>query len=58
MDRFLCILEDKECTNCMECQICDLNPAKICDSCGECLKTDADFRAIDVESVQDGIIED
>lgn len=33
-----CILyENKECTGCMECEICDLDPDKICDNCGKCL---------------------
>ncbi len=32
-----CVLYDRECTGCMECEICDLNPDKICDNCGQCL---------------------
>ncbi len=32
-----CVLYDRECIGCLECEICDLNPAKICDNCGKCL---------------------
>lgn len=32
-----CVLYDRPCTGCMECQICDLDPNKICDNCGACL---------------------
>lgn len=32
-----CILYDRPCINCMECQFCDLDPTKICDNCEKCL---------------------
>lgn len=32
-----CVLYDRECTGCLECEICDLQPDKICDNCGKCL---------------------
>ena len=32
-----CELYDRECIGCMECEICDLDPNKICDNCGKCL---------------------
>lgn len=32
-----CELYDRECIGCGECEICDLNPLKICDNCGKCL---------------------
>lgn len=32
-----CVLYDRECIGCMECEICDLDPNKICDNCGKCL---------------------
>lgn len=37
MEKRECVLYDRECIGCMECEICDLNPDKICDNCGECL---------------------
>lgn len=32
-----CVLYERECIGCMECEICDLDPKKICDNCGKCL---------------------
>ncbi len=32
-----CVLYDRICTGCGECEICDLDPNKICDNCGKCL---------------------
>jgi hypothetical protein len=32
-----CVLYDRECIGCGECEICDLDPNKICDNCGKCL---------------------
>lgn len=32
-----CVLYDRECIGCLECDVCDLNPDKICDNCGQCL---------------------
>ena len=32
-----CVLYDRECIGCMECEICDLDETKICDNCGKCL---------------------
>ena len=37
-----CVLYDRECIGCLECEICDLNPNKICDNCGECLNISDD----------------
>ena len=33
-----CVLYDRECIGCMECEICDLDKNKICDNCGKCLE--------------------
>lgn len=33
-----CVLYERECIGCLECEICDLNPNKICDNCGKCLE--------------------
>lgn len=32
-----CVLYDRECIGCGECDVCDLDPNKICDNCGKCL---------------------
>ena len=34
----MCILEDKVCINCGECERCDLDKNKICDNCEKCLR--------------------
>ena len=37
-----CVLYDRECIGCYECEICDLDPNKICDNCGKCLNIQDD----------------
>ncbi len=37
-----CVLYDRACIGCMECDICDLNPDKICDNCGKCIEIRGD----------------
>jgi len=53
-----CILYDQKCVQCGECDLCDLNPEKICDSCKTCLQQDADFLAIQIDRIiaDDGMI--
>ena len=31
-----CVLYDRECIGCLECDTCDLDPNKVCDNCGKC----------------------
>lgn len=33
-----CVLYDRECTGCLECETCDLDPNKVCDDCGKCIE--------------------
>lgn len=36
----MCVLEEGElCSGCGACDICDLDPKKICDNCGKCIDT-------------------
>ncbi len=44
-----CVLYDRECISCGECDMCDLNPKKICDNCGACLEMDDDYNIVDVD---------
>ena len=46
-----CVIEDKSCIYCGECDICDLNNNKICDNCGKCIESDADFKAIEIDEI-------
>lgn len=32
-----CLLYDRDCIECYECETCDLDQNKICDNCGKCL---------------------
>ena len=45
-----CVLYDRECINCGECDICDLDPKKICDNCGKCIDSGNDYNIIDILS--------
>ena len=45
-----CVLYDRDCIGCLECDTCDLDPLKICDNCGACLKMD-DFATIKIDGV-------
>ena len=47
-----CILYDRKCIKCGECNICDLDSAKICDNCGKCIGLDADIRAIEIDEIK------
>lgn len=46
-----CVLMDRECFDCGECDICDLNPNKICDNCCVCIDKNADFKSIEIDEI-------
>jgi len=46
-----CVLYDRDCINCGECDRCDLDPDKICDNCMKCVMGDSDFRAIEIDEI-------
>jgi len=46
-----CVLMDRECIGCGECDICDLDPSKICDNCCKCIDKDADFKSIEIDEI-------
>lgn len=43
-----CELYDRECINCGECDICDLDSSKHCDDCGRCLNLTEDYLTVNV----------
>ncbi len=49
----VCILDEtKPCTDCGECNRCDLDPNKICDNCMKCIQTsDAEYFEIRIDDV-------
>lgn len=32
-----CVLYERDCIGCLECETCDLDPKKVCDNCGKCI---------------------
>ncbi len=46
-----CILYDRACIECGECDRCDLDPEKTCDNCMRCVKTDAEYMGIRIDGV-------
>lgn len=48
-----CVLYDRDCIGCGECEFCDLDPLKICDNCGKCLNM-GDYAAFKIDSI-DGV---
>lgn len=43
-----CVLYDRECINCGECDNCDLDSSKHCDNCGKCLNLTEDYLTLGV----------
>lgn len=54
-----CVLYDRPCTECGECNLCDLDPSKVCDNCKKCigLNGDSEYRAIKIDGVIDESID-
>ena len=50
-----CVLYDRECIDRGECMRCDLNPLKVCDNCGECIKMQdvASIKIVGVKNTED-----
>ncbi len=46
-----CVLYDRECIGCGECDRCDLDPDKICDNCMKCVNGDAEYRDINIDGI-------
>ncbi len=47
-----CVLYDRVCIGCGECDRCDLDPNKICDNCMKCIRGDEEYRAIAVDDIE------
>ena len=45
-----CLLYDRECIGCLECETCDLDPAKVCDNCGKCINVQ-DVASIKIDKI-------
>jgi len=51
MKKKQCVLYDRDCIDCGECDMCELNPEKRCDNCMRCVNGDAEYRAVYVDQV-------
>lgn len=47
-----CVLYDRDCIQCGECDRCDLDPDKICDNCMKCINGDNDYRGITIDEIR------
>lgn len=54
MNQKQCILYDHPCTDCGECDFCELDPRKRCDNCMKCVNGNAEYRAVYIDSVEGG----
>ncbi len=45
-----CVLYDRKCIGCLECDVCDLDPTKICDNCGKCIEIE-DVASIKIDKI-------
>ncbi len=46
----MCVLENKVCIDCGQCNYCDLDANKICDNCCKCMG-DAEYRALEIDAI-------
>lgn len=46
-----CVLMDRECIDCRECNICDLNPNKNCDNCCACIDKPVDYVSVEIDEI-------
>ncbi len=44
-----CEIYERECINCGECDICDLDQNKHCDNCGLCIDEFNDYRSVTID---------
>ncbi len=47
-----CILYDRKCIDCGECNYCELDSNKVCDNCGKCIESDFEYKAIKITKIQ------
>lgn len=49
-----CVLEERECIKCGECELCDLDAKKTCDNCMKCVLDDTDYAEIAIDEIITG----
>ena len=45
-----CVLYERDCIGCLECEPCDLDPNKTCDNCGKCIEVQ-DVASIKIDKI-------
>jgi hypothetical protein len=50
-----CNLYDRDCTNCGECDCCDLDETRVCDNCGKCIENTGDFRSLHLDEFRESL---
>ena len=45
-----CVLYERDCIGCLECETCDLDSNKVCDNCGKCIEMD-DVASIKIDKI-------
>lgn len=58
MERKHCVLYERECIECGECNVCDLDPGKVCDNCGKCIGLGGEGAPAYLAIKVDGIIDE
>lgn len=48
----LCVLYERECIGCGECDRCDLEPEKVCDNCMKCVNRGKDYISVIIDDVK------
>ena len=46
-----CVLEDRHCHQCGECDQCELDNNKTCDNCCQCIETGADYAEVKIDDI-------
>lgn len=46
-----CVLDDRICTECGECDYCELDSNKICDNCCKCIDSGSDYSGIEIDDI-------
>lgn len=54
MEKSNCVLYDRKCINCGECNMCDLDNTKICNNCCKCIDMDSDYISVNIDEIIEG----
>ncbi len=47
-----CVLYDRVCIACGECEKCDLDSTKICDNCMRCVKGESEYLSLPIDDIE------